>query len=156
MKISKKTIATLSCGMSLILIGSGALIGLNLIKENLNEQEQEIKPLNRGDNYEHFKISQYIQKNDDLINLISIYIRDNKYKREINKNKFESNLSKIVKDVLSNLPKFKLSIDKYKFNMSYRINPNGTEALVDLVWYIPNIYKQYYYYDQFKIALSNN
>ncbi len=156
MKISKRTIATLSCGMSLILIGSGAFAGLSLIKENYSDDTKEDKPLNRGDNYEHFKISQYIQKNDELTSLISTYIENNKYKKKINESKFDKSISKIIKDTLSNISKFKSSINKYKFDMSYRIESNGTTALVDIVWYIPTNCNQYYYYDQFRIDINNS
>ncbi|MDE6477243.1 MAG: hypothetical protein K2L48_03560 [Mycoplasmoidaceae bacterium] len=154
MKISRKTIGALSCGMSIILIGSGALVGVSLIKQSKDNQPSEKKPLNRGDNYEHYKISQLIQKNSDLKNIITTYIKDNKYTREISENKFIENISKIIKDVLSNISKFKSSIDKYKFDLSYRINPEKTSILIDVVWYIPNNFTQYYYYDQFSVVLS--
>ncbi len=154
MKISRKTISVLSCGMSIILIGSGALVGISLIKQSKDSQPSEKKPLNRGDNYEHYKISQLIQKNSNLKDIIITYIKNNKYKREISESKFTENISKIVKDVLSNISKFKSSIDKYKFELSYRINPEKTSILIDIVWYIPSNYTQYYYYDQFSIVLS--
>lgn len=155
MKISRKTIAVLSCGMSVILIGSGALIGVSLIVNNSDDDTPEVKPMNRGDNYEHFKISQYVQNSNKLQSIISLYIVDDKYKRKINEDKFLENISLIIKDGLSNVEKFKTSIDKYKFDLSYRIGPNEDEILIDVVWYIPNSYSQYYYYDQFKITISN-
>lgn len=46
----------------------------------MNQKEE--KPLNRGDNYEHYKISQYIQNNSSLSNLILTRIKDNKYKEK--------------------------------------------------------------------------
>lgn len=61
----------------------------------------------------------------------------------------------MIKEILGNIPKFKSTIDKYKFDMSYRINQDKTKVLVDIVWYIPNNYQQYYYYDQFMMSMAN-
>lgn len=156
MRISKKTVGLLSAGMSAILISSGALIGLSIMKTtDSSDEPKEEKPLNRGDNYEHYKISQYIQNNSSLSNLILTRIKDNKYKREIDSKNFESKISKMIKEILGNIPKFKSTIDKYKFDMSYRINQDKTKVLVDIVWYIPNNYQQYYYYDQFMMSMAN-
>ncbi len=155
MKISKKSISLISGGLSSILIGGTAMIGLNLLNKNNYDQPEERKPMNRGDNYERCKISYFLTKNENLKKIISIYVKEDKYSKEINENKFVEEIKKIIKDVISNIEKFKYSINKYKFELSYRINSRKDTILIDLVWYIPGIGYQKYYYDQFKITLSN-
>lgn len=155
MKISKKTIDLISGGLSTVLIGSTAMIGLSLINKNNSDEPKERKPMNRGDNYEHYKISYYLSKNEDLKKIISIYVKQDKYSKEINETKFVEEIKAIIKNIVGNIEKFKYSINKYKFELSYRINSNKDTVLIDLVWYIPITGYQKYYYDQFKISLSN-
>lgn len=156
MKISKRTVGVLSAGMSIILIGTGSLVAANLFKKSADPSVKEKKPLDRGDNYEQYKISSMIQNNKKLTDIVSLYVKDNKYQREINSNKFKDNMIGIIKDVLGNVAKFKGSIDKYEFDLHYQIGADKKSCLVDVTWDIPSSStKQYYYYDQFQISISN-
>ena len=56
MSNNKKSISLIACSLSVLLLSSITLLTTNLfIDKNLDDLDYE-RPLNRGKNYEHFKL----------------------------------------------------------------------------------------------------
>lgn len=153
MKKTKTFYSLLTAGGSFVIIGSTLLVGSYLITNNNNEHSSEDKPLNRGDDYYHYEIKKYIS-DQDLTNIISTKIINNKYIKCFDKTYLNKNLKETIKNIIGSIDRFKSSIDNYVFEINYKIIQDTT-LLIDVVWYIKTI-KPIYYYDQLSIKIVHN
>ena len=89
MSNNKKSISLIACSLSVLLLSSITLLTTNLfIDKNLDYLDYE-RPLNRGKNYEHFKLRKWLLENDDLHLIISAKFENDKYIRYIDESKLK-------------------------------------------------------------------
>jgi hypothetical protein len=97
---------------------------------NDDSSENIAKPLQRGDDYEHFYLSNSFDKKE----LTNKLITTNKttHERVINKENFRNDINQIVRTTLANTAKFKNNLDLYRFKIHYQFTSDKSVS-VDLI-----------------------
>ena len=152
MKNKKFNTILISSSLSVVLLSSITLVALNTIINN-NYSPIEKKPLNRGSNYEHYKISSYFETNENIREILKSDFRNGKYIICINEDNFINFLKRNFINILRKIGKFKLNADEYETTFNYRLSRDNQSILIDVVWNLPN--KKYYFYDQFELKAIN-
>lgn len=139
------------CLISAISISSIALIPNNISNNNENNIEN-IYPIGRDENYFHYELINYLSY-EDIAKINQLSIIDNQYLYKISENSLISCIEKIIRDALEKHKKFKENAKKYKIDISYWINEKSQEIYLDVVWFLPYGYENYYY-DQFEVIMK--
>ena len=151
MSNNKKSISLIACSLSVLLLSSITLLTTNLfIDKNLDDLDYE-RPLNRGKNYEHFKLRKWLLENDDLHLIISAKFENDKYIRYIDESKLKDFFKHNFKNMFKLINKFKANADNFEFEFNYQLFNNKSGLFLDVVWNLPN--NNYHYYDQIKLTL---
>ncbi|MDD6145117.1 MAG: hypothetical protein SOT25_03470 [Malacoplasma sp.] len=149
---NKKLIPLMAGCMSLILVSSTILVVSNFFnKETDIPIPKDIKPLNRGDNYEHYDISSYFKKYANFEEISTYKTIDGKIVKSIDKEKVKKFFKDNLKNILLQINKFKSKADQYLFTVNFQISPDSKSLLFDLVWNLPN--SSFFYYDQLKVFM---
>jgi hypothetical protein len=118
--MNKKIINTISVAASVGVIGVGTTLGVLINNE-------EIKILNRGNNYEQYSISTQFKNNNSLNSLKHL---DGDKLSEIN---FENKFKSIFYTCLTNTSKFKTNASKYVCKLNYLFHNNNKSVNIDVV-----------------------
>lgn len=151
-KVNKK-VMTFCCALLAILV-AGSTITANLITNG--EQKNDIirkNILNRDNNYHHYSLTNVLQNNFKLNDLVQTIAQDNFYTYVISEEKFVNNFKEMVRSTLKSLSTFSSNYLSYVIECNYKI-VEPFKINVDLVWYLPS--NKAKYFDQFAIELQGN
>lgn len=147
---NKTAISLISGFLSLSVIGATTMVVTNLFSNSISDKK-EVKPLNRGDNYEHYELSNYLIKDKHLSLILKTNLEQGN-KKYIDEIKLQYYLRTRFREVLEQIPKFKNKKNQYSLKFNYLIQPDNQSVLLDVVWFIPN--SDWYYFDQLNIKLK--
>jgi hypothetical protein len=105
------------------------VVALTLNKPT-NDETNEVKPLNRGHDYEHYNLSSCIDRK--VLNNVLITYDPNTKQRIINKTHFRNNIEDIIRDTLMKISKFKNNADQYRIRINYQFT-SDVRVGIDLV-----------------------
>lgn len=152
MNKDKKLMFFASCSVSILAISSITLLVTNLIISNKDIDTIDYnRPLNRGKNYEHFKLRKWLLSNDDLHQIINARFENGKYVRYIEESKLKNFFKYKFRDMFKLINKFKTNADNFEFEFNYQLFNDNSGLFLDIVWQLPN--NNYHYYDQIKLTL---
>jgi hypothetical protein len=103
-----------------VVIGSSVLAALMINDKNNNQNTtSNSKPLNRGENYEHYNLN--LEMNRDILreSLIDYETTNQEQSVVLSEAKFKNNIESIVRNVLKNNDRFKSNADKYTIDIHY-------------------------------------
>jgi hypothetical protein len=149
--MNKKVVCAITASVCLAIIASVGLGVYALSLSNKKNEQQNKKPLNRGNDYEQVNLSTKLDKSK-IKDLIVAIDSQNHDKLDFNREKFKHNIESIIRDGLTKIDRFKNRVNEYQITISYQFTNPQTIAL-DVVWNIPTS-NSYHYYDQFEISLK--
>lgn len=148
---NKKSIILISCFLSIILISSFTLLTINLLINDDFDKLDYKRPLNRGRNYEHFKLRKWLLENNDLHSIINAKFENDVYVHYIEESKLKDFFKNKFRNLFKSISKFEANADYFEVKFNYQLFNNNSGLLLDVVWNLPN--SSYYYYDQIKLTL---
>jgi hypothetical protein len=128
-----KKITALGCAtLGLTITGSAILATLMLDKDDADNYTPDIKPLNRGDNYEHYSLNINFDRGTLKEKFVDYEIEDNHQTLVLSEKKFKSNFGNVIRETFKTIERFKTNADKFKLDIHYQFN-NQSNILIDLV-----------------------
>ena len=147
----KVAIPMIAGSCALITVGSGTLIAYQLIDNNKSNKlnTSETKPLNRGDDYIHYKLNEKLEEDNFVTQILDKKLDGDEWVKSINETKFRDYMENNIRKVLKNTKDFGDEIDQYEIVVNYVIQDGGKVAF-DIVWTPPN--ELIHYYDPLLIS----
>jgi patatin-like phospholipase/acyl hydrolase len=128
-----KKITALGCAtLGITITGSAVLAALMLDKDDNDNYIPDTKPLDRGDNYEHYNLNINFDRESLKDKFVDYEIKDNHQTLVLSEKKFKSNIENIVRETFKSIDRFKTNADKFKLDIHYQFN-NQNIILVDVV-----------------------
>ncbi|MBQ6970561.1 hypothetical protein IJQ19_03160 [bacterium] len=119
-KVNKK-VMTFCCALLAVLV-AGSTITANLITNG--EQKNDVirkNILNRDNNYHHYSLTNVLQNNFKLNDLVQTIAQDNFYTYVISEEKFVNNFKEMVRSTLKSLSTFSSNYLSYVIECNYKI-----------------------------------
>jgi hypothetical protein len=117
---SRKITAVGCATLGAVVIGSSVLAALMIDgKSNNQNVTPNHKPLNRGENYEHYNLNLEIDHDVLREKLMDSETDGNKQSLLLSETKFRNNIETIVRNVLRTNDRFKSNADKYTLDIHY-------------------------------------
>lgn len=132
---------------------AGSTITANLITNGQRNDVIRKNILNRDNNYHHYSLTNMLQNNFKLNDLVQTITQDNFYTYIISEEKFINNFKEMVRSTLKSLSTFSSNYLSYVIECNYKI-AESFKINVDLVWYLPT--NKTKYFDQFAIELQSD
>lgn len=150
-KVNKKVMTFCTILMAVLIAGS--TITANLITNGQRNDVIRKNILNRDNNYHHYSLTNMLQNNFKLNDLVQTVTQDNFYTYIISEEKFINNFKEMVRSTLKSLSTFSSNYLSYVIECNYKI-AESFKINVDLVWYLPS--NKTKYFDQFAIELQSD
>lgn len=150
-KVNKKVMTFCTILMAVLIAGS--TITANLITNGQRNDVIRKNILNRDNNYHHYSLTNMLQNNFKLNDLVQTITQDNFYTYIISEEKFINNFKEMVRSTLKSLSTFSSNYLSYVIECNYKI-VESFKINVDLVWYLPS--NKTKYFDQFAIELQSD
>jgi hypothetical protein len=123
--MNKKTIGAITGAISLSIIASVGLGTYALSVSSKEKDDNTIKPLNRGKDYEHVSIGEHIDKTKVQNSFTS-------YKKEhciFDETKFKHNIESLIRNAISKIGRFTNQVNNFQIDLSYQFTSNQTVAI---------------------------
>jgi hypothetical protein len=127
-----KKITTLGCATLGLTITGGTVLAALMLDKNDEVCTPENKPLNRGDNYEHYALNINFNREQLKDKLADYELKDGHQTLVLSEKKFRANIEIVVRDAFKTLDRFKSNADKYKIDIHYQFNKQSN-IFIDLV-----------------------
>jgi len=117
----------------MILIGSFTLLTTNLLINNDFDKLDYKRPLNRGRNYEHFKLCKWLLENNDLHSIINAKFENDVYVHYIEESKLKDFFKNKFRNLFKSISKFEANADNFEIKFNYQLFNNNSGLLLDVV-----------------------